>query len=702
MLKVFIAFLLLGAPAHALTLPVLSGEHRSFTRLVVDLPPDTSWRLGRIEGGYGLRVELPDLMLDASRVFQRIPRSRLADLRQDQPGGLLRLSLNCQCHAVLTPGRPGLVIIDLRDGPAPPGAVTELALESTGPRLPVPMRRSADPTFLSVPLAPPDELAAALRVGLMEDMSRSIAAGALRAVAALPEKPVIPPALPGPVLLPFPEEAPDQIRFHNADPAGQGNPPATETRCVAPARLNIADWAETAEAGRAIADTRRHLTSVADHPEAQALSDAIRTHLHFGLGAEARALLALGDLLENAPQALADRAVWLAISHIVDSEADGGFFSGMQGCEGPASLWATLSDPAAPPPHDLNTPFFLSAFAELPPALRQALGPALASRFLAAGHQETAIALRNSIARASAAVSAPLLLLEGEIARTESSPDHAAENFEKVIRSDAGLAPLALAALAETRFSEDASPDPELVLALEAMARDHPAGEAGQALARALAKGRLLSGNHLAAWRDAPPEDKSLHLDLWRMLLQRGSDTALTDIALRTANEIPEIVPPALRLGIGRRLAELGFVRHARDWLNPLTLDGTDIALAIADLSDRDGRAALRRLAGRQDPEAAKLRAAALELLADSPAAAQAWAEAGDPQRAARATFLAGTQEQGNPWAPPPLDALVSDLTATANDAPETPLASARARLTASSASRDRIGLWLSSQGDLP
>lgn len=225
-------FLLCCTPLHALTLPVLSGEHRGFTRLVVELPPGTPWKLGRIEGGYGLRVDLPGLVLNTERVFQRIPTTRLASLHQDGQGDILRLTLNCNCHATLTPGHAGLVIIDLRDGPARPGALTEALLESPASLPAMSLVKTTGPSLPAVPYQPPDDLSETLREGLMKDMARSIAAGSLRAVAAIPPPPKNQLLPAGPVILPQSVEAdaPDQILFHGAPPRrlrrspGHGDP----------------------------------------------------------------------------------------------------------------------------------------------------------------------------------------------------------------------------------------------------------------------------------------------------------------------------------------------------------------------------------------------------------------------------------------------------------------------------------------------
>ena len=118
----------------AQTAKLLSGEHGAFTRLVVELPAASDWRLGRTDTGYEFAVVGPDQpRYDLSTVWSRISRNRLQALWADPDTGTLQLTLRCQCHAFPYEFRPGMVVIDLRDGPAPPGSVFEMAVGGSAP-----------------------------------------------------------------------------------------------------------------------------------------------------------------------------------------------------------------------------------------------------------------------------------------------------------------------------------------------------------------------------------------------------------------------------------------------------------------------------------------------------------------------------------------------------------------------------------------
>lgn len=76
--------------AHADTIPVRSGEHGDFTRIVVDVPGGTGWELGREGAVYELRLDRRDADFELGRVFVAIPRDRVSDVAALPGGGGLR------------------------------------------------------------------------------------------------------------------------------------------------------------------------------------------------------------------------------------------------------------------------------------------------------------------------------------------------------------------------------------------------------------------------------------------------------------------------------------------------------------------------------------------------------------------------------------------------------------------------------------
>jgi len=112
-----------GAAAEAAR--VRSGDHGSFTRLVVELAAPADWRFGRSAGGYALDLGRADIALELGDVFRAIGRDRIADVSQDT-AGRLSLVLGCRdCHATALSYRDSWIVIDVAGGPPPPGSPFE-------------------------------------------------------------------------------------------------------------------------------------------------------------------------------------------------------------------------------------------------------------------------------------------------------------------------------------------------------------------------------------------------------------------------------------------------------------------------------------------------------------------------------------------------------------------------------------------------
>lgn len=102
---------------------VRSGEHATFTRLVLYLPTVAErWTAQRVDGGYRVDVEPAPAALDTSEVFDFIPRTRISDVRL-RDGNVL-IDSTCDCHVSVFTARPDALVIDVRDGPDPSAGAT--------------------------------------------------------------------------------------------------------------------------------------------------------------------------------------------------------------------------------------------------------------------------------------------------------------------------------------------------------------------------------------------------------------------------------------------------------------------------------------------------------------------------------------------------------------------------------------------------
>ncbi|NBZ87319.1 hypothetical protein [Stagnihabitans tardus] len=112
-------------PGWAAPVVVTSGEHRDFTRVVLQFEGQPDWQFGRTLDGYAIRIPGARPDYDLARAFALIGKTRLATMGPDPATGDLALGIACACHAIAFEFRPGIVVIDLRDGAPPAGSSFE-------------------------------------------------------------------------------------------------------------------------------------------------------------------------------------------------------------------------------------------------------------------------------------------------------------------------------------------------------------------------------------------------------------------------------------------------------------------------------------------------------------------------------------------------------------------------------------------------
>ena len=526
------------------------------------------------------------------------------------------------------------------------------------------------PLTAALPLRVPDPRALALREALLRDLSRGIAAGAVSPVDRLPTTATAASADGGgPVVLPMdsgtapveppPDAAQIRVRPGGSDPvldvAGTGQP------CFAEDRLDIASWGDDRPVAAQLAEAQAGVLGEFDRPVPERLEALVRLKLHLGFGAEARALIRTWGA------ELPERRMLDAMGALVDGQSGTGTFAGMQGCDGPAALWAVLDAKGPPAAGLVNAPAVVRTHSALPIALRRHLGPLLSERFLAAGDTMTARAIRDAIDRAPGPHGSGLALVDASLALAEGEPVAAERKLEEVVANDDLAAGKALASLIDSRVRRGEAPDPAQLLALEALVLERKGMPETGDMRAALARGLAVTGGAEQAFRDLAVEDPALYPDLWRLLAERGEAIELAALALDPPGPAPGALPPAIRQAVAERLLQGGFADGAARWVDGAPGPEFDRMRARIALADRDGRAVLRHLAGQDGPDAEALRAAAHELLGELEPALAAWTLAGQPDQARRVQFLLRDWDAVDPGT----DAQLSQVLAARRDAPD-------------------------------
>lgn len=640
-----VALLFCLAPvAVAAPVTVTSGEHEGFTRLVFDYGTPVDWRFGRTDDGYELALRGTSPAYDLRGVFRLIGRSRLAAIWADPGSGNLRIGIACACHAIPFEFRPGIVVVDLRDGPPPAGSSFETALDGGSPeRLaardhprprPRPAERPAGYDWLDLarnepaPRAPvlpvpADPGLEPLRDLLLQQMGRGAAQGVVRMER--------PPAGPG---QPLPDFASAQVRIGGGPPSAlepadalYGDLGAEGAACIAPDRLEFSAWADDRPVHEQWAEAMAGLSTEFDRTDPAALTRAARFLLALGFGAEAR------QLLRAFPEDLPDRALWEALARILDDEPGGTtVLAGQTACDGPVAMWSFLAEDKVTPGGFRRADAILLAFSALPLRLRVLLGPRLAERFIAAGDAESARAIRDAILRADPRTEGTTALIDAEISHETGDPAAAEAMLQSVFDAGGPESIDALMRLVVLRAGRGLPVDPALVPLLEAAVQERHGTTAEPQAQAALVLARAASGDPAGALAGLPSAPETAPA-VWALLAGLGSDRQVLELAVP---QVAETAAPETRAILARRLLDLGMQDAALAW-GGAGPTGDVLLDARLDLARNDPRSALRGLAGDRDAAALPLRIAATAALGDHASEARLLDESGDQTGAARA-----------------------------------------------------------------
>lgn len=637
----------LALPASAQVARVTSGEHDGFTRVVVHLQRPADWSLLRNAQGYSFGSPGAE-RFDLTEVFRPIGRNRLSAIWADPDSGDLQLRIACACHAVPFEYGPGVIVIDLRDGPPPEGSYFELSVDGTPlPPLaasdpPRPRQRPATPAADRQPAfpggqagydwktiarhaSPPQPAMPDLPAGALPDPALSPWRDSLlRALAGAAGDGLIDLGLPHPPATPVADTGGAQVRIGGSPSLlaapGEAALAANGRMCPAPERLALQDWITEAPVAAQFGPATAGLIGEFDEPDPASVVRAVRFLLAAGFGAEAEAMLAAFPLDH------ADEPLWRSLARITDDLPDAApAFEGFSACDGPAALWSLMSDPPPAPGTALAADAVSGAFSALPADLRRQLGPRLVMRLTALSETSAAETVRAAMRRAGGSDDPAAMVMEAGLALAAGDPAMA-ETLAKAVIARAGpQTPAALATLVEARVVAGLPVDPGQITAIEALLRETGTGPDHAPLTRALSLAHAGAGDFDGAFAAAADSPEVTPM-IWAALADFGSDDSLMQQAL------PRGPSPAARSRAGviaARLIDLGLGDAAGPWLAAMTQPDPILA-AKAAMARWDARAALRAIAGQTGDEAEALRARALAMMGDNAAAGRTYAVLGD------------------------------------------------------------------------
>jgi hypothetical protein len=696
---------------------IRSGEHDGFSRIVMTIEPTTEWALETAADRATVFFPGRELAFRTDGLFVRMPRTRILGVRPvaGPRGTTVEVELGCDCRVSTRFVGARYLAVDVHDRNRPvPGHEAGIPAGRAPDPAAAEAAEAAGPTIAPDGLRSPDALATAERI-LVEQIARAAdqgvielaeAAGApgvsfadavTRPEPAQPEPE--PPALPAadaeppaaadpPAGLPLQDEQIAAITVYDRDGPRRGatQEPVPE-ECLDDDRLDIDRWSDGSPLHRQLPRLQGLLVGEFDRPDPVVVADIARLYIRFGFGAEAALML------ESFDAAAEDAALLYDLARAVEGlpPAPGGPLAAAAPCPGRHGLWIAIAG-ARPPFRDADHFATVeAAFAELPPDLRDMLGPGLVTRLLDAGHPREAAVLQAIAVRPGLPPSVDARLAAAELAAAEGRTAEAKAEFAALFDADAHNAAAALLRLVHLDLAEpDPVPEARLTdLATAALAHRGEPLEVGlrTALAEALAHDSLL--DKAIAELDLLMSDRPEHADGTRdtaVELLIAADPARIGAAqyAETVLAARDLLPGTgtydpTRFAVARHLLALSLPNAALGLLDPSLARAQGYARELAArayLERGDPADALGALDGLSGPDVARMRAEARVLAGDYPAAAQELAAAGLTGALAERAWPLGAWEQARGAGDPRRAAMAGYMLnrgATATPAPTSP-----------------------------
>jgi hypothetical protein len=673
--------------------PIRTGEHASFSRIVMTIEPMTEWSLEL--GPREATVVFPgrEIAFGTEEVWQRIPRTRVTAIQpaRREDGTAVRVALGCDCRVTASFVGARHLALDIHDGaPVAGAAATPGAGARPDDATEADDRHRAGGSTAQGAAAP--SLAEAERA-LRGQIARAAEQGVVAlddgpAEARQPQPPASErePAGAGPAAAPRPVASPEQgssdpsrpaarpIASEPAEPAAASDPaepaaaagdgwealhaqvqieaatvfdrdgtgrasgPAPHPACRPDEALDVARWSDGRPLPDQTVELRRLLVGEFDRPNGTVVRDLARLHIRYGLGAEA------AEILRGFDAEVEERALLADLARVVESRAPDGPLARDIACPGRHGLWLAVAGRAAMIASERHFRSMRTALEEMPPALRALVGPELVGRFLDAGRIEQARILHDVVVRPGAEADASMRLASGRLAAAERRLPDAEAWLSGLVEANAPNAGDAVLALVRARLASGAGVPEDWITDLRVLALEQRRGErepqARVLIAEAMARNgnlRPAFGELAALVADRPEAAASVEAVAARLLAEADPEAvgraAYAEAAIGHATMVSEApANDTVRVAVGARLLDLGLPGSALAYVAPAEARGSDearLVAARARLALGTTEAVLDSLVGVEGGEAALLRARAHALDGNFDAAAAEMEAAG-------------------------------------------------------------------------
>ncbi len=654
LIHAFLLCCLLPTSLSARDIRVKSGEHESYSRLVIYTDGQDTPSLK--QSGPQLRVTTGNQSdtFNVSGVFDLIPKTRIQSVSTDSEGAL-RIALACDCEIETQQLPGGQFVVDVADASSPSSRSTPKVTE--GPTTPS-ARHQPRHSRLGLPIAPgiamsedripsePDNTVARNNLPqtsiqildeekLLTQLSRAASQGLLSpSVSPPPDKVVV--TIQGEDVEILDDEMPtltdpaakDHLKVQTVVDRDTAHLRSSQVAdivdvsCLPDQSFSIASWGTGSDNRLDFSFGHLDLVTEFDNLDPATFLRFLRHQLYLTLGAET--LTQLNAYTDELPE----RSNLALIARVMEGTEQPAALriADQIHCDGPSALWAILSVPRLQRDALPNTAAILTEFSALPRHLRSHLGPMLMRKYLSIGDTDNAMEINRITERGATLTAAVDSLSDARLSLASSEADKATTILAKIVDNDDQDAIDAATLLIEASIeNQQGIPDRTLEL-LESLAHEHRATHEGYRLALA----EIDAFVHTARFMELPERmvalrefadfdqtDYVTRLAAWGDALVMNASNA-SFLRSTLGQSIWPAAPEKTRTGLAERLIDLGFASEARNLLlteaNP---PGRTARLLIAQiaLAQDDAKVALGYLAGLDSEQTQSLRDAALHEL---------------------------------------------------------------------------------------
>ncbi len=648
---------------------VRSGQHSTFSRLVLALPDGVTWKLKNELGKHTLTFENHNDGFDISSVFQRMPRTWLTDLTNTQSE--LHVKVNCDCELRVFEEANDLLVLDILEGPPLSAEDLEPVVEKV-----VPESAASDNTRVALPsnfefgqllwsnqnelIAPrelPDLAAPELEIAInspekeileetLEALLSGISEAATRGIlepATTSEPDTVPKHLEteSPPIFDSSSSAPSQptlssnIRVTTSQdtPSSQQHELISSlgTVCPDPSQIQVETWGGASTFGAELGAARTALYQEFDRIGSTEVLSLVRLYLYYGFGAEAKQVLNMSAPLKEEFPYLSLIADVLEFGSSENSSAVRSFSD----CDSDMAFWAVLANAEITEADKINVQATLRTMEKLPVHLRQFLGPVLSDRLMQNGDFDSAATVLRNLDRTNLSQNSEATLVHAEIQKEQGNEEISNRILKEVINENDAQSPLALIRYVDQHLASDQVIPADIALLVEAYAFELRNDAIGPSMQRAHVLASAKSGQFRKAF-DAMPslqrqQDQRYAGEVYSLvvkeLAEKSDDSEFLNHVFGDIFGYQGQLDAQVGIDTAQRIYDLGFPKVAAGFLERQTearaSNSGRILQAQIALSAGQPDLALDALDGLTGPNATKTKAKALRDLGASEEAVQ-------------------------------------------------------------------------------